>query len=171
MAKKGEINAQKLVADMYLNGDGINKNYSKSLYWYKKLAKKGDAYAKAQITEVNKMIEQQKVELKRKKAIAKAERERKRAEEKAEEKAEENAEVERCYKVTGITVGLAQSISQRLRVRVSSVQFLRRTGYSFSGMGCGIMVDTSKGAKQCAARSIVESNGSYLATGYCINMI
>jgi len=51
-----------LVADMYLNGNGVKKDPKKSLFWYKKLEKKGNAHAVAQIPVIEKEINRQKAE-------------------------------------------------------------------------------------------------------------
>lgn len=43
LAKKGYVNAQYVLGDCYENGEGVEKNGHKALYWYKKCLKSGKA--------------------------------------------------------------------------------------------------------------------------------
>ena len=62
LAKRNNIDAQKKVADMYLSGKGVTKNHTKSLYWYKKLAKRGDNNAKLQVIKLSKKVKKKQKE-------------------------------------------------------------------------------------------------------------
>ena len=51
-AKKGDIQSQNIVANMYYFGDGVEKDYPEAFTWFEKLAKKGDVSAQSKIGEI-----------------------------------------------------------------------------------------------------------------------
>ncbi len=71
-----------------------------------------------------------------------------------------------CGKINGITDAFAEGVSDRYKISVRSVAFLR-SKMSTDGSLCSIIVDTPEGTKDCSAGSaVVAEDGKYLAHPY-----
>ena len=53
-ARKGHIDSQRKVAEMYEQGSGVKKSVKKAKYWLEKLTKKGDKTAKRDLKRLQK---------------------------------------------------------------------------------------------------------------------
>ena len=51
-ADKGEAAAMTFIANMYGNGEGVSKDYSQAMLWYKKAADKGNEDAKSALKRI-----------------------------------------------------------------------------------------------------------------------
>jgi hypothetical protein len=65
-----------------------------------------------------------------------------------------------CKKISDITQAFAEGVSDKYKISVRSVSFLRTN----PGVSCYIIVDTPNGKKECLAGSaVINSSGEYLA--------
>lgn len=69
-----------------------------------------------------------------------------------------------CNKISGITGAFAEGVSDRYKISVRSVSFIRSSIADSKGSVCSIIVDTPDGTKDCSAGgAVVDAKGKYLA--------
>lgn len=70
-----------------------------------------------------------------------------------------------CFKASGISKGFGESVAEKLRVPISSVNFLRMGNKM--GM-CSVTLDTPKGPQTCNVMSLATNGKEYWVTGGCL---
>ena len=72
-----------------------------------------------------------------------------------------------CMKITGITQGFQEGVSQRFQISLRSISFVRPKIWHEPGSNCQVVVDTPNGLSDCNAGGVVISpKGEYLAHPY-----
>lgn len=84
-----------------------------------------------------------------------------------EREVQEKRSSENCKKVSGMSVGASERLSEALKVSVSTIKLIR-TEY-FGNNYCEAVIDTPKGIKKCKAEVIVKDSKAWVHLNYFLD--
>ncbi len=163
-AEQGGAYAQYSLGWMYDKGKGVQQDSKEALNWYEKAAAQGNKSAKEELSK----IAEEKERIRLAKESKEKERQRLAAEKERQRLAKENEDnTTKCYKVTGLTKGMAEAISEKFNVSVRSITFYGIASVYIEShyRDCRFEFDTPKGIKRCNGSVVITDDGSYIAHG------